>query len=162
MDKEIDTVNELVKEVHAFDESQNIQDKENKYTEGLDMTLFSKSIQKKEVLTITHIESVEFEEFQVAQTIDLSNLTDVQKKEKLKTAVNKFVRENVKGLEDFDYEIQKDTSSLLITIKWKNILQNLMEICEIQNKSKIKANVWKPFLKEMERDSQCINKVEWR
>ena len=156
MDKEIDTVNELVKEVHEFDEGQNLQNEENKYTDGLDMSLFSKST--KELLTITHENSGMNK---TSETIDISNLTNIQKKEKLVMAINKFVRTNVQGMEEFDYEIQKDTPSLLITLKWKHILQNLMEICEI-TKSKIKANAWRPSLKEIERDSRCINKVEWR
>lgn len=165
MDKEIDIVNELVKEVHSFENASKEENSLNKYIEGLDMSLFTKKpkSKKKETLTITHVEEGEEKKTtQVSQTINISSLTNEQKKEKLKIAINKFVRNNVNGMEEFDYETQKDSPSLLITLKWKNILQNLMEICDIQNKSKIKANSWKPSLKEIERNAKCISNIKWR
>jgi prophage antirepressor-like protein len=145
MDKEIETVNELIKEVHSLDGSD-----KNQYIAGLDMSIFN----PKETLQITHI----------TQSTNILGLTPGQKKEKLTEAVNKFIQDEYKDMQDFDYNKDKDLCDIYIPLVWSQILINLMQICRIQKKPQIKSNLWKPAMNAMMDDSACLDRthMKWR
>jgi prophage antirepressor-like protein len=149
MNEEIDRVNELINEVHSLSYTDN-----NLYTEGLNMNIF----EPKETLTITH----ETNTIQRSQVIDVSGLTEEEKKSKLKEAINLFIRENMDNMKDFDYDSQKNSTNNKITIDWWEIIENLMKLCSVSSKGKIKSNIWKEQLKKMMATSNCIGKVHWK
>jgi prophage antirepressor-like protein len=151
MDKEIDIVNELIKEVHSIDGSG-----ETQYITGLDMGIFEPI--PHEIIDLTH----STESTTSNQSIDITGLTPLQKKEKLIEAVNKFVRSHFEDMEKFDYNTDKDSDDVAIPLIWPNILINLMHICKIQKKTNIKANLWKPTMREMIAESSCLDAVKWR
>jgi len=95
------------------------------------------------------------------ETIDVTTLTVDQKKEKLIQAIEKFAREK-KNIEDFNYETSKDSEDQKMVLIWADILQNLMVLCAIEKKNKIKANQWKTQMKTIVRESQCLQRVKWR
>jgi prophage antirepressor-like protein len=151
MDKEINIVNELIKEVHSIDGSG-----ETQYIAGLDMCIFEPK--PREIIDLTH----STESTTSNQSIDITGLTPLQKKEKLIEAVNKFVRSHFENMEKFDYNTDKDSDAVTIPLIWTNILMNLMHICKIQKKTNIKANLWKPTMREMIAESSCLDSVKWR
>lgn len=151
MDKEINIVNELIKEVHSIDGSG-----ETQYIAGLDMCIFEPK--PREIIDLTH----STESTTSNQSIDITGLTTLQKKEKLIEAVNKFVRSHFENMEKFDYNTDKDSDAVTIPLIWTNILMNLMHICKIQKKTNIKANLWKPTMREMIAESSCLDSVKWR
>jgi phage anti-repressor protein len=151
MDKEIEIVNELIKEVHSIDGSG-----ETQYIAGLDLDIFEPK--PREIIDLTHSTDSTISK----QSIDITGLNPLQKKEKLIEAVNKFVRSNFENMEKFDYNTDKDSDAVTIPLIWPNILINLMHICKIQKKTNIKANLWKPTLREMIAESSCLDAVKWR
>jgi phage anti-repressor protein len=94
------------------------------------------------------------------QVIDVDGLTPEQMKTKLIEALTICVR-SMNGKEEFEYESEKDSGNPVV-LKWDDILKNLMTLCNITSKSKIKANSWKPTLKEMAANATCIKKIRWR
>ena len=153
MDKEIGIVNNLVREIHSTDISEN-----DLYIDGLDMNIF----EPKTIISITH-ETHYGETFvSTTEVINISKLTANQKKEKLTQAINLFIRENVAGMENFDYASDKESAEKQIILKWSGILANLMNICGVLTRAKIKPNKWKPTFSKMASEAKCISKVKWQ
>jgi hypothetical protein len=159
MDKETEEVNDLVQAIH----SAGIKKDADWLTRGLDMSIFKKTIKntakktkrKKKQLTLTL--SDETKEAHVV--INVSDLTPDEMKEKLTEALNNCIRQ-IDGMEDFDYDAQKDTADPMV-IKWADVIGQLMAICGVDKKAKIKANKWKPTLKEMVAEAMCLGKIKW-
>lgn len=153
MNEELEIVNQLVKEVHSID----IDMEKEKYIEGLDMNIFK----PKETISITHEITENDNVITNTQTINIANLTAEQKKEKLINAITLFIRKNIDGMENFNYEYEKDDEKN-IQIIWKDVLKNLMNICNIKSKSKILANSWKTTLRNIIDEAKCINSIKWK
>jgi prophage antirepressor-like protein len=155
MNEELEIVNDLVKEVHSID----INLDKDKYIEGLDMNIFKP---KKEIISITHeVTENDDTKSNTRTVIDVSGLSVEQMKEKLIIAINKFISENVEDMKDFDYNTEKD-SDKKIKIVWKDILTNLMNICNIHSKPKIKANLWKPTARNILEEAKCLSSIKWK
>lgn len=91
--------------------------------------------------------------------IDVVSLTDTEKKEKLIQAISLFITDNnIKN--DFNYYNEKDNTDVQATIIWKDIVQYLMTICEL-NKNAIKASLWKESMTNIVKESKCIKKINW-
>ena len=96
-----------------------------------------------------------------ARSIEVSDLTSEQKKEKLAEAINLCMNAEIsKGDVPFDFNVD-NTHQNKTVLQWPQILKNLMKICRIRTKPKIKASLWKPTLKEMVADSGFIESVRW-
>jgi phage anti-repressor protein len=117
--------------------------------------------EKKEIISITHEVENGDTKSNTRTVIDVSGLSVEQMKEKLIIAINKFIRENIDDMKDFDYNTEKD-SDKKIKIVWKDILTNLMNICNIHSKPKIKSNLWKDTANNILAEAKCLSSIKWR
>jgi hypothetical protein len=94
-------------------------------------------------------------EVYATKTIDVADLTNVQKKDYLIQAIEIFCTDN--NIE-YNHEADKDNVDKKITIIWKDLQPILKKICCVKN---LQPSKWRDQLKNIDTDSKSINQIKW-
>jgi hypothetical protein len=145
-----------------------------KWTQGLDLAVFdppaptteategqsAKQSEQSSSSSTVEISSSENGQETQRTVVDVSNLSEEERKAKLIQAIEKFVKDE-KIKEDFVYDQHKDDESLNADLRWRDIATNLMAICNINSRPRMKLSRWQSTMREMESDP-FINHIKWR